>query len=128
MLVLVAVFVLIIIYLIITAIKIRKEIPPEILQEREENTSAKRVTFIPLGFIITVPLGIALGNIPLGIALGPAFGLLIGIFFTGKKKKTVNTRDLTPEELAFKKTAQTLIFQLLLLGILLYFITYVLVR
>jgi len=85
--------------------------------------------FIPLGYAISIPLGIALKNTEVAVVL-PAFGLALGVIIgSSKEKKRVKVkRPLTAKELNFKKTSQLLLTGLIALGSILYYVTYFVVK
>ena len=86
--------------------------------------------FIPLGYAISIPLGIALKNMVVAVALGPVFGLALGVIIgSSKEKKRVKVkRPLTAKEVNFKKTSQLLLTGLIALGSILYYVTYFVVK
>lgn len=86
--------------------------------------------YMPLGLIISIPIGIAIKNIAFAVAIGAVLGMAFGFFLGSKKEKKYKSdlRELSPEEISIKKLAQNLLTALCLLGIVLFVITYYIVN
>ncbi|MCF7911184.1 MAG: hypothetical protein K9M99_01545 [Candidatus Cloacimonetes bacterium] len=124
-------FLLVIGIVILMAAKIKKENEKLLEGEVEGQVTHKHIAaFLPLGYAISIPLGIALKNTVIAIALGPAFGLALGVMIGSSKEKKLRgeKRPLTPNEIQFKKTSQLLLTALLALGAILYYISYFVLR
>jgi len=122
-------FLIVIGIVMVMAAKIKRENEAE-LDEEGVVTRKSIASFLPLGFAISLPLGIALKNTVVAVALGPAFGLALGVIIgSSKEKKRVKVkRPLTAKELKFKKTSQLLLTGLIALGSILYYVTYFVVK
>ena len=122
-----AAFLLVITIVILLGLKIKKENEEAEGIQSEKNRIGRRIaTFIPLGFAISLPIGIALKQIIVGIALGPAFGLALGVVIGSMKEKKLGKgkRPLTPREIEFKGVSQLILTGLIALGAVLYWVTY----
>ena len=77
---------------------------------------------IGIGVAIGVGMGIAMNNIPVGVGAGVAIGAAIGSRLEKKHKDEI--RPMTDEEKKLKKQSILLVFGTLLIGILVFIITY----
>jgi hypothetical protein len=120
-------FLLVIGIVMIMAAKIKRENDAALDKEEEGVVTRKSIaSFLPLGYAISIPLGIALKNIVVAVALGPAFGLALGVIIgsSREKKRGKGKRPLTAREIQFKKTSQLMLTALIALGAILYYVTY----
>lgn len=126
-----AAFLLVITIVIIMALKIKKENEEAEGIQSEKNRIGRGIaTFMPLGFAISLPIGIALKQIIVGIVLGPAFGLALGVVIGSMKEKKLRKekRPLTPREIKFKVVSQLMLTGLIAFGAVLYWVTYFVLR
>lgn len=126
-----AAFLLIITIVIIMALRIKKENEEAAGTHSEKNHIGRGIaTFMPLGFAISLPIGIALKQITMGIVLGPAFGLALGVIIGSmkEKKRRKEKRPLTAREIKLKSVSQLMLTALIALGAVLYWITYFVLR
>jgi len=124
-------FLIVIGIVMVMAAKIKRENEAELDEEGEGVVTRKSIApFIPLGYAISIPLGIALKNTVVAVVLGPAFGLALGVIIGSSKEKKRGKvkRPLTAKELKFKKTSQLLLTGLIALGAILYYVTYFVVK
>jgi len=124
-------FLLFIILLVFLALKTKKKMQENgEVPARGHYVNRGMTTYMPLGFVISIPIGIMTDNLPIAIALGPAFGFALGIIIGSSKEKKhkQEMRELTESEKKLKKTAQFMLFALFLLGVILFIITFYLVR
>ncbi|MCF7918715.1 MAG: hypothetical protein K9N06_02245 [Candidatus Cloacimonetes bacterium] len=129
--IMIAAFLLIVIFLVIMALKIQNE-------ERQKDAKPSKghyfnkgiATYMPLGFAISIPVGMVLKNIAIAVALGPLLGLLLGAFIGTKRERQHKSelRELSPAELKLKKLSQRLLTALIMLGFVLYIITYIILK
>jgi hypothetical protein len=113
--------------LIIMAHRIKKKNQSDTDSHSKGHFISKGIaTFMPLGFAVSIPIGIATKNIFAAVALGPVLGLILGMLIgTSKEKKHEKSlRPLNPDEIKLKKTAQLMLTFLIALGFVLYYITY----
>ena len=124
-------FLLVITIVIIMALKIKKENEEAAGIKSDKKRILKGIaTFMPLGFAISLPIGIALKQIVVGIALGPAFGLALGVVIGSMKEKKLGKKKhpLTASEIKFKSVSQLMLTALIALGSVLYWIAYFVLR
>ena len=81
---------------------------------------------IGIGMAIGVAMGVALGNVGLGIGVGVAIGVAIGSGLEKKHKDEM--RPLTEEEKKLKKQALLFTISTLIIGIIVFVITYFILK
>ena len=79
-----------------------------------------------LGIAIGIPIGVAMGNISFGPAIGVAIGVAIGTSLEKKHEKEL--RPLTKKEEELKRKNMMIMLGLLLLGMVVFTVTYFLAR
>ncbi len=124
-------FLIIIIVLVIMALKIKKQTQGNSVSLSKGHYINKGIaTFMPLGYAISIPIGIAAKNVIVAVALGPALGLAIGVIIgsSNEKKHENDLRSLTNSELNLKKVSQLMLTGLIILGAVLYLVTYYVVK
>jgi hypothetical protein len=75
---------------------------------------------MPIGFLVSFPIGLANGSSAIGAGLGPVFGIAFGtaIGLILEKKHAKSLRPLTKQEMRLKKISLLTLLGLLLLTIL----------
>ena len=124
-------FLIIVIVLVIMALKIKKQSQDSsVTHSRGHYINKGIATFMPLGYAISIPIGIAVRNVIVAVALGPAIGLVIGVIIgtSNEKRHKNDLRPLTDSELKLKKVSQCMLTGLIILGAILYIITYYVVK
>ena len=126
--IMVVAFLMLVVFLVIKALAIQRKIqqkdgaPP-----KGHYFNKSLTTYMPLGFVISIPIGMISHNLIIAVLLGPVAGLLIGMVVGNRSesKHKKELRTLTPEEQKLKVLAQRLLSILILFSIALYTITYV---
>jgi hypothetical protein len=120
-----------VVFLVIKAIALqRKSQQKDGASPKGHYLNKKIAIYMPLGFVVSIPIGMVSHDIMLAVILGPFAGLLIGIILGRKSESKHNKelRKLTPEEQKLKVLAQRLLSVLILLSLALYVITYIILK
>jgi len=121
-------FLMLVVFLVIKALALqRKSQQKEGAPPKGHYFNKGITTYMPLGFLVSIPIGLISHNLIIAVLLGPVAGLLIGIL-VGKKSESKHKKELrtlTFEEQKLKTLAQRLLSVLILLSIVLYTITYI---
>lgn len=125
-LIMLVVFLLLMLVLITLALKLKRQKQEEGTVKKGSYINRGMITFMPLGFAISIPIGIATGKLPFAIAFGPAIGLFLGALFGAKweKKHEDELAPLNENEIKFKKIAQSFLLGLFVLGVILFLLFY----
>ena len=124
-------FLLIVIFLVIKALRIKNGNKDASYHPPKGHYLNKGIaTWMPLGYAISIPIGILTRNIPVAVILGPLLGMALGAFLGSKHEKVhqQDMRTLSAEEFKLKKLSQILLTGLIILGLILYLITYVILK